>query len=139
MISQVARTLVPRTTNFVAKRAFSHETMVSGPPRVKISSAEKVSFLDLSLKNYDHLLFFTRFVSNFGNKKTATIPAPSVGQKFKLTSKKTTSDMKGSVTIRFVALNTSSYSTLFANSTTEFPSGRRNIINTVYRLEEHCK
>ena len=47
--------------------------------------------------------------------------------------------MKGSVTIRFVALNTSSYSTLFANSTTEFPSGRRNIINTVYRLEEHCK
>ena len=50
MLSQVARTLVPRTTNFVAKRAFSHETMVSGPPRVKISSAEKVSVLDLSLK-----------------------------------------------------------------------------------------
>jgi len=41
MLSQVARTLVPRTTNFVAKRAFTHETMVSGPPRVKISSAEK--------------------------------------------------------------------------------------------------
>ena len=71
--------------------------------------------------------------------KTAATPAPSIGQKFKLTSKKATSDMKGSVTIRFVALNTSSYSTLLANSTTEFPSGRRNIINTVYRLEEHCK
>jgi len=37
----VTRTLVPRTTNFVPKQAFRHDTMVSGPPRVKISSFEK--------------------------------------------------------------------------------------------------
>merc|ERR1711935_1114248 len=41
MLSKVTRTLVPRTTNFLTKQAFSHETMVAGPPRVKISSVIK--------------------------------------------------------------------------------------------------
>ena len=62
MFSKVARTLVPRSTNFVAKRAFQHETYISGPPRVKISSAEKVWVLLKSDKFAGKFLIFTFYI-----------------------------------------------------------------------------
>ena len=45
--------------------------------------------------------------------------------------------MKSSVAIRLMTLNASSYTSLLADATTEFPSCWWNIVNTVNRLQEH--
>ena len=56
--------------------------------------------------------------------------------KKRLTCQQSTSDVKSSVTVGFMALDTGPDSALLANPAAQLPTCRRNVINAVDRLEK---